>query len=110
MTTEPGAVSSSEAGALITVSTLRSLQAKHTPRLGGQAHTRLGLLERQHQVLRRAIELFLAQGKLSVTTDNVIQAVTYVIPQINNAPEPARVLSHPMGIWLCPTTAGPPHG
>ena len=33
MTTEPGAVSSSEAGALITVSTLRSLQAKHTPDL-----------------------------------------------------------------------------
>ena len=29
----PGAVSSSEAGALITVSTLRSLQAKHTPDL-----------------------------------------------------------------------------
>ena len=52
----------------------------------GQAHTRLGLLERRHQVLRRAIELFLAQGNLSVTTDNVIQAVTYVIPQIINAP------------------------
>lgn len=52
----------------------------------GQAHARLGVLERRHQVLRRAIELYLAQRQRQPTAEAVKQALVYVIPQINNTP------------------------
>ena len=52
----------------------------------GQAHARLGLLERRHQVLRRAVELYLADNATPITRDSISQALTYVIPQINNTP------------------------
>ena len=57
----------------------------------GQAHTRLSVLERRHQVLRRGIELFTAaqqerpdfDPRMS-TRERITQALCYVIPQINN--------------------------
>ena len=55
----------------------------------GQAHTRLGIIERRHQVLRRGIELFLNQNHTQAPPDPkeaVTQALCYVLPQINNKP------------------------
>ena len=52
----------------------------------GQAHARLGILERRHQVLRRAVELYIADTNSTINRDTVAQALTYVIPQINNTP------------------------
>ena len=55
----------------------------------GQSHTRLAILERRHQVSRRAIELYLAdqlQGDVlqpHEPRERLIQALCYVIPQIN---------------------------
>ena len=55
----------------------------------GQSHTRLAILERRHQVTRRAIELYIAdqeQGDVLQPyepRERLIQALCYVIPQIN---------------------------
>ena len=55
----------------------------------GQSHTRLAILERRHKVSRRAIELYLAdqlQGDVlqpHEPRERLIQALCYVIPQIN---------------------------
>ena len=53
----------------------------------GQAHTRLAVLERRHQVTRRAVTLFL-QGNpsLAEAPDGLVTALNYVIPQINRSP------------------------
>ena len=54
----------------------------------GQAHTRLSVVERRHQVLRRGIELFLAQqpeDNMSVP-DQIARSLCYVVPQTNNTP------------------------
>ena len=59
-----------------------------TPNLPGQ-YTRLAILERRHQVIRRAIELYVAdqeQGDVLQPyepRERLIQALCYVIPQIN---------------------------
>ena len=55
----------------------------------GQAHTRLSILERRHQVLRRAIELFVQQHLRLHDVDQktaVETALIYVVPQVNNVP------------------------
>ena len=55
----------------------------------GQAHTRLSVLERRHQVLRRAVELFVQQHlqQHDVEPRAAIEtALIYVVPQINNVP------------------------
>ena len=54
----------------------------------GQAHTRLSVVERRHQVLRRGIELFLAhQPEVNMTIqDQIARSLCYVVPQINNTP------------------------
>lgn len=55
----------------------------------GQAHTRLSILERRHQVLRRAIELFFQQHLRLHDVDQktaVETALIYVVPQVNNVP------------------------
>lgn len=50
----------------------------------GEAHTRLGIIERRHMVLRSAIETFLDSENLENTLDNVRDAVGYVAPTMNN--------------------------
>ena len=54
----------------------------------GQSHTRLGILERRHQVTKRAMMLFMQENPLpgKTVTDLVIHALNYVIPQINRTP------------------------
>lgn len=55
----------------------------------GQAHTRLSILERRHQVLRRAVELFIQHQfrRHGVEPRTAIEtALVYVVPQINNVP------------------------
>ena len=76
----------------------------------GQAHARLGLLERRHQVLRRAVELYLADNATPITRDSISQALTYVIPQINNTPNLQRIFSNTMDVWICPKATRPPDG
>ena len=51
----------------------------------GQAHERLAIIERRHQVIRRALDLFLLESK-EYTPDGVINALNYVIPQVNRMP------------------------
>ena len=53
----------------------------------GQAHTRLAILERRHQVTRRAITLFLeGNPEVARSADALVTALNYVIPQINRTP------------------------
>lgn len=51
----------------------------------GEAHTRLSLVERRHAVLRKAIEIYMADLGLS-TVDGIRQALAYVLPQVNSSP------------------------
>ena len=51
----------------------------------GEAHTRLALVERRHQVLRKAVEIFLTDRSLEGTS-GIRSALTYVLPQINASP------------------------
>ena len=55
----------------------------------GQAHTRLGIVERRHRVLRRAIDIYLMDhvkkhGRCD--REALTTALCYVVPQINNQP------------------------
>ena len=54
----------------------------------GQTHTRLSLIERRHQVLRRAIEIFAEESSLAEHSgsEKIIHALCYVIPEINARP------------------------
>ena len=54
----------------------------------GEAHNRLALVERRHSVLRKAVELYLEEMKLS-DEQGVRKALTYVLPQVNAAPSVA---------------------
>ena len=49
----------------------------------GEAHERLGLVERRHSVLRKAIEVYLHDLNLH-GADGIKEAINYVVPQINN--------------------------
>ena len=51
----------------------------------GQAHERLAIIERRHQVIRRALDLFLLESK-DYTPEGIINALNYVIPQVNRMP------------------------
>ena len=51
----------------------------------GKAHERLAILECRHQVVRRAIELFLFESK-EYSNEGIITALNYIIPQINRQP------------------------
>ena len=71
--------------------TLRTWASDHGIQLEispGQAHTRLSVIERRHQVLRRGLELFLAQEPQpdKPVSEQLARAICYVIPQINNSP------------------------
>ena len=49
----------------------------------GEAHTRLGAVERRHQMLRKAVEIFLDDRGLS-SKEGIKTALSYVIPQMNS--------------------------
>ena len=61
-----------------------SMNIKHVM-APGEAHTRLSLVERRHAVLRKAVEIYLTDLKLS-TVDGIRQALAYVLPQVNASP------------------------
>jgi hypothetical protein len=46
----------------------------------GEAHTRLGTVERRHQMLRRAVEIFLYDRGLN-NKEGIKTALSYVVPQ-----------------------------
>ena len=48
----------------------------------GEAHQRLSQIERRHQVLRRALDIFMSEHE-GTTADHVKQALCYVVPQLN---------------------------
>jgi len=53
----------------------------------GQFHTRLAILERRHQVTRRAISLFLESNpSVAAEKEALIIALTYIVPQLNRIP------------------------
>ena len=60
----------------------QSIQLMISP---GQAHERLAIIERRHQVIRRALDLFLLESK-DYTPEGIINALNYVIPQVNRMP------------------------
>ena len=49
----------------------------------GEAHSRLGIVERRHLVLRTAIETYMADEQLSRTLSSVREAVMHVTPAMN---------------------------
>ena len=51
----------------------------------GEAHNRLGVVERRHAVLRKAVEIYMTDLNLD-DIDGLRQALTYVIPQSNAQP------------------------
>ena len=51
----------------------------------GQAHERLAIIERRHQVIRRSLDLFLLESE-DYTPEGIINALNYVIPQVNRMP------------------------
>ena len=51
----------------------------------GEAHEQLSLVERRHSVLRKALEIYLVD--FGMTGANAVrQALSYVVPQLNNSP------------------------
>ena len=53
----------------------------------GQAHTRLAILERRHQVTRKAISLFLESNPtVAADRDALVIALNYIVPQLNRTP------------------------
>jgi len=53
----------------------------------GQSHTRLAILERRHQVTRRAISIFLeANPGVANDRDGLVIALNYIVPQLNRTP------------------------
>ena len=54
----------------------------------GEAHTRLGIVERRHSILRKAVEIYMDDLDLH-TVDGLRQALAYVLPQINSTPSVA---------------------
>ena len=51
----------------------------------GEAHQRLGQVERRHAVLRKAIEVYMHDLKLE-GREGIRQALTYILPQLNAQP------------------------
>ena len=54
----------------------------------GEAHERLALVERRHAVLRKAIEIYLNDRKLT-NKKGIREAITHIIPQQNGTPSVA---------------------
>ena len=52
----------------------------------GEAHERLAQLERRHQVLRRAVELYLEDNPPTGSgPESLIEALTLMVPQLNQS-------------------------
>ena len=70
----------------------------------GEAHTRLGAVERRHQLLRKSVEIYLHDRGLN-TKDGIKTALSYIIPQINSSCTVAGFFSCTMGpgtsTWIC---------
>ena len=49
----------------------------------GEAHNRIGAVERAHDVLREALEVYLDTEQIVRTIENVKEALGYVVPQVN---------------------------
>ena len=62
----------------------------------GEAHTRLALVERRHAVLRKAVEIYMADLGLS-DRDGLRQALAYTIPQLNSS---TTVAGYSPNQWL----------
>ena len=71
----------------------------------GEAHTRLSVVERRHQILRKSLEVFIYDLSLS-GADGVRQAITYVIPQLNAQPTVAGFSPAQWVLGKQPTVAG----
>ena len=54
----------------------------------GEAPTRLGIVERRHAVLRKAVEIYMNDLGLQMV-DGLRQALAYVLPQVNSTPSVA---------------------
>jgi hypothetical protein len=72
----------------------------------GQAHTRLAILERRHQVTRKAISLFLESNPtVAADRDALVIALNYIVPQLNRIPN-VHGFSRSSGSWatrhMCP--------
>ena len=65
----------------------QSIQMMISP---GQAHERLAIIERRHHVIRRALELFLMESN-DFSSEGIIQAINYVLPQVNRMPNCSRL-------------------
>ena len=50
----------------------------------GEAHTRLGAVERRHAILRKSIEIYMTDRSLT-SRDGLREAMAYVLPQVNSA-------------------------
>ena len=71
----------------------------------GEAHTRLSVVERRHQILRKSVEVFMHDLSLR-GTDGIKKALTYILPQINSQ---ASVAGFSPSQWVLgkqPTLAG----
>ena len=53
-------------------------------------HERLPIIERRHHVIRRALELFLMESN-DFSSEGIIQAINYVLPQVNRMPNCSRL-------------------
>ena len=57
----------------------------------GEAHTRLGAVERRYQLLRKSIEIYMHNRGLD-SKDGIKTALSYIIPQIPRSTHRARLL------------------
>ena len=65
-------------------------------RTPGEAHTRLALAKRRHAVLRKAVEIYMADLGLT-DRDGLRQALAYTIPQLNSS---TTVAGYSPNQWL----------
>ena len=54
----------------------------------GEAHTRLSLVERRHQILRKSLEVYMDDMQLT-SVNGLREALAYTLPQINSTPSVA---------------------
>ena len=71
----------------------------------GEAHTRLSVVERRHQILRKSVEVFMHDLSLH-GVDGIKKALVYVLPQINAHPSVAGFSPSQWVLGKQPTLAG----
>ena len=65
----------------------------------GEAHTRLGAVERRHQLLRKSVEIYMHDRGLN-TKDGIKTALSYIMPQINSSCTVAA-MGPGLSTWFC---------